>query len=266
MSRGSTRRLPFDDHLVERYLGRTLRWIQCCQADAFVWRDSDSVDRVAALVRSLRTLPIARAQTDRVALSSALARLAWQAWSTLHKANDDDIGTLSRHMPRRARVCASLSLLIEASGRFNLTLDALADRLGLTTSYLSRAMSAETRLTFASIVNSVRLIHAVLLVRASSLRINAVADAVGYLRTSELDRQFKRWIHMTPTTFRHATHGTDEEVASAREAVRQQMARRPGASPAEVADSLGVDFGVALAEMWKGELQHSSQRAAGHAS
>jgi len=243
---------------------RTLHWIQRCQADAFIWQEGDAIDRVVALGRALNTLPVPRTHVDRVAVSSALVRLAWQAWRTWHEVNPDHTGTSSRHMPRRARVCACLSLLIDASPAPDLTLDALAERLGLTTSYLSRAMSAETQLTFASMLNSVRLIHAVLLVRASSLRIDAVAHAVGYRRTSELDRQFKRWLHMTPTTFRHATQSTNQQLAVAREAVRQQMACRPGATPADVADSLSVDFGVALAEICKTELQRSAKGAPVH--
>jgi len=222
-----------------------LSWIQRCQADALVWYDGDYVDRCAALGRAMTQVPATRAQLDRIGVSSALIRVVWHAQRDLRAMLEIDRSPA--HMPRRRRVGACLADIFAMSHDRGLTLDALAAGMDVTASYLSRAIRAETTFTFTSLVHVARMAEAIVLLRASELRIEEIATRAGYAATCEFDRRFRRWFHMTPTTFRSATMARVQPVADARDAVTRAVGAAPGASPADVADRLGVDFGLVLA-------------------
>jgi AraC-like DNA-binding protein len=127
----------------------------------------------------------------------------------------------------------------------HLTLSELAATLGLSQPHLSRAIHRETGQPFCTHLNGFRLLAAIVTLRATSLSIKEIAAAVGYTRTSELDRQCHRVLHMTPNQIRHAVHGHVPEPTRLPRRVQAAVGTWR-TQPAEIADALDIDLGFVL--------------------
>ena len=85
----------------------------------------------------------------------------------------------------------------------HLTLDALADAVGLSPSHLARRYKAATGLTPANRHHQLRVERAALLLHTRPhLNVAAVAQIVGYADQSHLHHQFKRRLNIAPGAFR----------------------------------------------------------------
>lgn len=80
----------------------------------------------------------------------------------------------------------------------DLRLGSFASRLTCCESSLSRALVRETGVGFPDHLNSIRVLAAIGRLSPPPLCMKEVAYDVGYLRTSELDRQFRRRLGVTP--------------------------------------------------------------------
>jgi AraC-like DNA-binding protein len=106
---------------------------------------------------------------------------------------------------RHQRLVASARLLIEQRRHVpNLSVANVSASLGVSRSHLSRVLQAETGTTFRSTVVAVRLDRARRLLLETTLSMKEIARDVGFRSISELDRQFRREMGITPTGFREA--------------------------------------------------------------
>lgn len=84
----------------------------------------------------------------------------------------------------------------------DLSLDLLADGLGLTPSYVSRYMKEKTGSNFSDFLNEVRIRTAKELLAGSQLQIRDIATRVGYINVTSFIRMFKKVTGMTPSEYR----------------------------------------------------------------
>jgi AraC-like DNA-binding protein len=92
--------------------------------------------------------------------------------------------------------------LLEEDSGSRLRPSMLAARLGLSRCHLSRLVTKETGQTITTHVNIVQVLRMVQLLAGTDLPVKQIAWAVGVRDSAEMDRQFRRWIHMPPKLFR----------------------------------------------------------------
>jgi AraC-like DNA-binding protein len=97
-----------------------------------------------------------------------------------------------------------LSIIATRYSDQSLRLKTLAPELGLSVVSISRMLTACTSGGFSLHLNGIRMLRAAVLLPVSE-SVKAVSYAVGFSRTSELDRQFRRWTRFSPVEFRDAT-------------------------------------------------------------
>ncbi len=207
-----------------------------------VWLSGDEVARLAATWTCLATTPAAACEADRVAVSSAVLRLALGALQ--HEEQEGrPIASSPGSAPRRqARRRARVNALLRALGRQyaeeHIRLARLAEELGSSPWSLSRALQAETGHGFSTHLNGLRVLKAAVLLRTTALSVKEVAAAVGYYPTGELDGHFRRWLRMRPGEFPAATHGRRDLTGEVlRRTVSDYRRRVVEASPAAIADA-----------------------------
>ncbi len=83
----------------------------------------------------------------------------------------------------------------------------LALEVGISKWYLSRLVRNQTGQRLSTLVMIVRLLKAVSLIEAGRLSVKEVAAKAGFSSTSDMDRQFRRWLHVRPREFRHFASG-----------------------------------------------------------
>lgn len=85
------------------------------------------------------------------------------------------------------------------------TMDALAERLRMSSRTLTRKLDAEGK-TFTALVDERRCTDAQWLLSQTDLRINEVAARLGYSDSANFTRAFRKWTGKTPGTFRQETN------------------------------------------------------------
>lgn len=83
-----------------------------------------------------------------------------------------------------------------------ITLDLLADKLSISRGYLSTYFKEKTGKNFVDYVNQVRIHKAKQLLLNSDLKIQTVAEQVGYNNVTSFNRMFKKFSSITPSRFR----------------------------------------------------------------
>lgn len=101
-----------------------------------------------------------------------------------------------------------LSMILTRYSDQSLRLKTLAPELGLSVVGVSRMLTACTAGGFSLHLNGIRTLRAAVMLPACE-SVKAVSFAVGFSRTSELDRQFRRWTQFSPVEFRDATGSCD---------------------------------------------------------
>ena len=97
----------------------------------------------------------------------------------------------------------------------NLSLDELSVVSGLSRWHLSRTFKRQLSMGVREYLRKVRLASAVELLQSSALSIKEITNAVGYERTSDLDRHIKQSYGVTPSSLRgRAVLNTISEAAS----------------------------------------------------
>ena len=87
------------------------------------------------------------------------------------------------------------------------TLQQLADRFGISDSYLSRIVRRRTGCTFTQLLHTARFTRAAALLRDTQLSVTDIAASVGYDNTSFFYRQFTQRYHCTPKEYRQSSQG-----------------------------------------------------------
>ncbi|MDD7202327.1 MAG: helix-turn-helix domain-containing protein [Sphaerochaetaceae bacterium] len=115
---------------------------------------------------------------------------------------------VQRHVASLAPSGAEVSLALDADSfiathyQEPLSLDIIADHLGVTGKYLSRVYKAQRGVNITSAVSRIRMERAKVLLREVNLKIGDVAVAVGMDSRATFLRVFKKTIGISPTEFR----------------------------------------------------------------
>ncbi|HDG1707591.1 TPA: helix-turn-helix transcriptional regulator [Kluyvera ascorbata] len=106
-------------------------------------------------------------------------------------------------MPEAARgIASSVMFWIEENYRQKFSLDALAQELGKSRSYLSRRFHAETGENIHDYLNTIRLRRACELLLHSALPVSEIASQVGFSEVTYFISSFKKGIGETPLQYR----------------------------------------------------------------
>lgn len=83
-----------------------------------------------------------------------------------------------------------------------ITLEEISNKLRVSEEYLSTQFKKETGKTFSETIKSYRIDHVKQLLRQSSLKLNQIADMVGYSDPKYMSKVFKEEVGMLPTEYR----------------------------------------------------------------
>ncbi|WP_127586995.1 helix-turn-helix domain-containing protein [Paenibacillus koleovorans] len=89
----------------------------------------------------------------------------------------------------------------------DVTLDVVAGKLNITPGYLSTYFKEKTGTNFVDAINEIRIKRAAEILTNTDLRIQDVAEQVGYLNMNSFYRMFKKFMGITPTDFRKMRQG-----------------------------------------------------------
>ena len=99
--------------------------------------------------------------------------------------------------------------IIEQEYNTPLMLSDLADRLSISTTYLSRLFSQNLRIPFKTFLTSKRMEEAKEMLNKSNMRINEIASAVGYQDAHYFSDVFKKEVGITPRKYRQRVRMKD---------------------------------------------------------
>ncbi len=83
------------------------------------------------------------------------------------------------------------------------TLDELAEKFHLSKPYLSKYIKEQSGLTFGEIVKKIRMKKAKTLLKNGNMKVENIAEAVGYQNVEHFNRLFKKQYGMTPVQYRN---------------------------------------------------------------
>ncbi|MCC3376760.1 AraC family transcriptional regulator [Cohnella sp. REN36] len=90
----------------------------------------------------------------------------------------------------------------------DLSLDAIAGKLGITGPYLSTYFKEKTGINFSDYTYTVRMSKAKEMLKDTDLKIQDIASLVGYFTVASFNRVFKRFTGLTPSEFRRQYNQT----------------------------------------------------------
>ncbi|MCS7460336.1 helix-turn-helix domain-containing protein [Paenibacillus doosanensis] len=86
----------------------------------------------------------------------------------------------------------------------DLSLDYLADKLNMSSAYLSVYIKEKTGVNFSDHLNDIRIRKAQELLAGTDSSINDVSVQIGYRNITSFNRMFKKWTGMTPSEYRRS--------------------------------------------------------------
>ncbi|HWI66051.1 MAG TPA: response regulator [Symbiobacteriaceae bacterium] len=113
------------------------------------------------------------------------------------------VGVLSSHRPLHRTVEAAVRI-VEAHYSSNLTLEAVAREVFVSTSYLSTLFKQEMGINFLDYLHQYRVERAKELLGREALKVFAVARLVGYQDERHFSATFKKWTGVSPSQFQAA--------------------------------------------------------------
>ena len=90
-----------------------------------------------------------------------------------------------------------------------MTLDSIAKTLFLSKPYLSKYIKEKSGITFGENVKRIRLKKAKALLRNGNMKVETVADLVGYKNVEHFNRIFKREFGISPVKYRTGGHKSE---------------------------------------------------------
>jgi AraC-like DNA-binding protein len=208
-----------------------LAFVARCQDVVGAWIEGKTLEGLSSLWSCLNRVPVARTFEERATIASAVLRIAVGARNGIDSyfPAGFEPGARRRRASPDVRVAQLLDSLHHRYQEPHVSLESLARSLGLSVAYMSRTIYRQTGMHFSTHLNGVRLLAGVVLLESTTLRIKEVAAAVGYRGTGELDRQCRRWLHMTPNEIRQCIRGVVGGSGDAR--AEGVSGERPAASP-----------------------------------
>jgi transcriptional regulator GlxA family with amidase domain len=114
-----------------------------------------------------------------------------------------------------ARVQRALAVIDERYGDETLTVRSCAKALGVSCEHLCRIFRKHTGQTFGAVLTAVRVRQALRLAEDTVLSCKEIAARVGYRSTNQLDKQFQKYLGVSPTMVRRRAIATgDRHVMS----------------------------------------------------
>lgn len=91
-------------------------------------------------------------------------------------------------------------------------LDTVAEKLNISSGYLSTYFKEKTGINMVEYINEARIRKATILLLESQLKIQAVAEAVGYRNITSFNRMFKKYTGLKPSEYRKNRDTSSEDV------------------------------------------------------
>ncbi|WP_028309057.1 response regulator transcription factor [Desulfitibacter alkalitolerans] len=85
----------------------------------------------------------------------------------------------------------------------DISINVIAQHFHFSPSYISRLIKRETGISYSEYINQIRLHHAKLFLKNSSLKIQSIANQVGYNDVSNFNRVFKKCVGIAPSKYRN---------------------------------------------------------------
>lgn len=112
-------------------------------------------------------------------------------------------GKMTRPVQPRSKAVRLALNYIRSNYAQPLSLEQVAAEVHLTPEYFSRIFKEEMGITFVNYLTDVRLRHSVQMLETTALRVQDVAQAVGYFNVSYFSTSFKKKYGMSPYEYRH---------------------------------------------------------------
>ncbi|WP_182431630.1 response regulator [Clostridium sp. AF32-12BH] len=148
--------------------------------------------------------------TDNISMRHTMEGLSqaisWQRIRQLMQHFYDEI-TGVHDQPEHVSLLVKKALsLIETYYSQGITLEELAERLCVTDEYLSTLIKKETGMSFTETLRKVRIERMKELLLHSGLKLNQIAEMVGYSDPKYMSKVFKEEVGMLPAQFRKQNH------------------------------------------------------------
>lgn len=148
--------------------------------------------------------------TDHISIRHIMGELSkaisWQRIRELMHHFYDRI-TGEQEQPERVSLLVKRALsMIETYYSQGITLEELAERLCVTDEYLSTLIKKETGMSFTETVRKMRIERIKELLLHSGLKLNQIAEMVGYADPKYMSKVFKEEVGMLPAEFRKQNH------------------------------------------------------------
>ncbi len=191
-------------------------FVRRCQLAAGAWARLDTEGRFHLLVETLRQTPgdcppdrsqvvvagLIHEITGRflrdAAQDEVWMRLARQAPSGTVEPARESAGADTLH----PHVRTAIAIVLERSTDPKLTLDTVAQAVGVSRWHLSRLLKRGTGTGFRALLASIRVSQVRRLLRKTPLSIKEIAARTGYEHVSNLDRHFRQYSGTTPRHYR----------------------------------------------------------------
>lgn len=185
--------------------GRVSAFVDRCRVVATELPALESAGRFDALTAVLRQVPSdCRSPAARATVVAMVAELAGRVLSGADSGARPEAAAVAGCIPAgcHPHVEHALALLARRATDPAITLQIVADAVGVSRWHLSRLLRSWTGLSFLGLLAALRIREAKRLLIESSLSVKEVAARCGYEHVSHFDRQFRRQCGMTPGTYR----------------------------------------------------------------
>ena len=84
----------------------------------------------------------------------------------------------------------------------NLTIEEVADSLGMNKDYLGRQLKKKTQMSFRSLYNRVKMEYAKPMIKSGQYKIYEISEMLGYTSPDYFSALFKNIVKMTPAEYK----------------------------------------------------------------
>jgi AraC-like DNA-binding protein len=179
-----------------------LSFIQRCQVAVGLYECARTLGDRSATVGCICAVPPCNGKADQMAVTLALLKIATGTLALRDAELLTKLHERSSHVRGSPAARLALDWIASHYSEETTSLEACATACRRSRWHVSRVLAAETGHAFSSHINGLRVLKALVLLRSTTLSIKQVAGCVGYSRTSELDRNFRQSLRLTPSECR----------------------------------------------------------------